>query len=644
MSQARPYNGVPEDKSDLQVVVDGITDFGQRVTSTASAWINPSSTIVKDITPHLKRPSFQKRLLSSTSPSELLRTNLSPSEISYRQITYLSEEMLRDIPEDDGSQSISLFQGFEASLPDTPRKSLERKRISHHSHRRSSSIQGRSSSVNGRIRQSRTPDSAKWEKERDLTNHKLEVLGVRKALASQEIKEIDGKLAKLNSMRSELIAKLEQFEIMEAETVDELQDIETKLEEAKEVEELAEVATPNGVLTPPSVIEEEADFLSQSTYGSLSSHSAKQQRKRKAARRRSSPLLHQHFESGALIKAMPAHADIITALDFDYPMGTMVTASVDDTVRVWNLATGRCQGLLEGHIASVRCLQLEDTLVATGSADARIKLWDLGQSDQYAAVPPSAVSKLINKNRNESADDLSQTATAGGRSSRQSNTDSTQSVDCCVYTFDAHVGDVSALHFIGSTLVSGSSDRTIRQWDMNTGKLLQTMDILAYSPRTTFTVDQAASPPADFVGALQCFEQGLAAGTADGMVRFWDLRTGQVARELQGHTGPVTCLQFDDIHLVSGSLDRSVRIWDLRTGTIHDAYAYEKGIQDLCFDRRKIVTAAGERTARVYDRVEGRHWPCGEEDPNDSVVSVVRFKESTLLGGRSDGTVSIWSL
>jgi division protein 1 len=643
MSQSRPDQGASEDKSDLQVVVDGITDFGQRVSSTASAWINPSSTIVKDITPHLKRPSFQKRLLSSTSPSELLRTNLSPSEISYRQITYLSEDMLRDIPEDDGSQAFSLYQGFEASLPDTPRKTAERKRLTH-SYRRSSSANGRSSSVNGRARQSKTPDSVKWEKERDLTNHKLEVLGVRKAIASQEIKEIDGKLVKLNKMRAELIAKLEQFEIMEVETADELQDIETKLEEAKEVEELADGLSQNGFATPSTVVEEESDFLSQSTYGSISSHSAKQQRKRKAARRRSSPLLHQHFESGALIKAMPAHADQILALDFDYPMGTMVTASVDDTVRVWNLATGRCQGLLEGHIASVRCLQLEETLVATGSTDARVKLWDLGLSDQYAAAPPSAVSKLINKHRNESADDLSQTATAGGRSSRQSDREPTPAVDCCVHTFDAHVGDVTALHFIGTTLVSGSSDRTIRQWDMNTGKLLQTMDILAYAPRTTFTVDQALVPPADFVGSLQCFEQGLAAGTADGMVRFWDLRTGQVARELQGHTGPVTSLQFDEIHLVSGSLDRSVRIWDLRTGTIHDAYAYERGLQDLCFDRRNIVTAAGERTARIYDRVEGKHWACGEEDPNESVVTTVRFKEKTLLGGRMDGTISIWSL
>jgi division protein 1 len=59
---------------------------------------------------------------------------------------------------------------------------------------------------------------------------------------------------------------------------------------------------------------------------------------------------------------------------------------------------------------------------------------------------------------------------------------------------------------------------------------------------------------------VQVFDAALACGTADGMVRLWDLRSGQVHRSLVGHTGPVTCLQFDDIHLVTGSLDRSIRV------------------------------------------------------------------------------------
>ena len=71
---------------------------------------------------------------------------------------------------------------------------------------------------------------------------------------------------------------------------------------------------------------------------------------------------------------------MIAALDFDVPFGTMVSAALDDTVRVWDLNLGRCMGFLEGHHASVRCLQVEDSIVATGSMDASIRLWDLSRA------------------------------------------------------------------------------------------------------------------------------------------------------------------------------------------------------------------------------------------------------------------------
>ena len=40
----------------------------------------------------------------------------------------------------------------------------------------------------------------------------------------------------------------------------------------------------------------------------------------------------------------------------------------------------------------------------------------------------------------------------------------------------------------------------------------------------------------------------------------WAVRTGQAHRTLAGHTAPVTCLQFDELHIVSGSLDKTVRV------------------------------------------------------------------------------------
>jgi division protein 1 len=154
--------------------------------------------------------------------------------------------------------------------------------------------------------------------------------------------------------------------------------------------------------------------------------------------------------------------------------------------------------------------------------------------------------------------------------------------DCALFSLEAHVDEVTALHFQGDVLVSGSADKTLRQWDLGSGRCVQTLDVLWAAAQASTTMMQADSSSgdggssgvqwrpaaagrlpdatADFVGALQCFDAALACGTADGMVRLWDLRSGQVHRSLVGHTGPITALQFDDVHLVTGSLDRSIRV------------------------------------------------------------------------------------
>ena len=139
-----------------------------------------------------------------------------------------------------------------------------------------------------------------------------------------------------------------------------------------------------------------------------------------------------------------------------------------------------------------------------------------------------------------------------------------------MFSLESHVDEVTALHFRGDTLVSGSADKTLRQWDLVKGRCVQTLDVLWAAAQASATdttnngqwrgTGRSMDASADFVGAIQVFDAALACGTADGMVRLWDLRSGQVHRSLVGHTGPVTALQFDDVHLVTASADRSIRV------------------------------------------------------------------------------------
>ncbi len=519
---------------------------------------------MSEIQKELRRPGIQQRVFSyaTASPTELVRSKLSTSEIQHRALTYLPDELLSNIPEDENVYS--LFQGFQATLPESEGESEHRKR------QRRQNSKGQKLLESIEEKDDGTP-LAKTKKERHRLDHRLEMMGVRKNMCSSEIREIDGKISNLNSMRKIVLDRLADLEQDEVQMEQDLLDVDNKLEDL--IEEADDAATLGHSATPPTELEtdetgvtESDSFMSASIYEKLPSPKAK---RHKIARRKSHPIRHEHFEPGSSIKEFQAHNDMITALDFDAPFGTMVSSALDDTVRVWDLNAGRCVGLLEGHQASVRCLQVEDTIVATGSMDASIRLWDLNQAEYHPEPPPSIP---------EEDEDSS---LAYSEEPPQSPPQASSTRDCHIHTLSAHVAEVTALHFKGDTLVSGSADKTLRQWDLVKGRCVQTLDVLwaaaqasasIHPPSTTTTSKsnptaqwrntgtRIPDASADFVGALQCFDAALACGTADGMVRLWDLRSGQVHRSLVGHTGAVTCLQFDERVLVTGSADRSIRV------------------------------------------------------------------------------------
>ncbi|KUJ16141.1 mitochondrial division protein [Mollisia scopiformis] len=649
---ASPFRGAEEDTAIIST--RGLEAFGRKVTTTAGHLMGPladpsASThyqnAMSDLHKQLRRPNLQRSVFSfaKTTPTDLVRSKLSTSEIQYRALTYLPDELLKNIPEDENAYS--LFQGFQATLPESsPESKRHRRRIS----------RGRKLLDDDKSESETPPTLGKLKKEQNSLNHQLEMMSIRKNMASSEIREIDNKIANLNSMRKIVLDRLAGLEQEEALLEHDILDVENRLEDAQEQLDDAEAMAKTLKAEDEEVIEDpamDASFMSESIYEKLPSVNTTPTRpkRHKTIRRKSMPILHEHFEPGSMIRELHAHHDVVTALDFDVPFGTMVTSALDDTVRVWDMNAGRCIGFLEGHTASVRTLQVEDNIVATGSMDATIRLWDLSK----ARYDPQ--DNRINKDGDEDDDPLA----FGNPEDGEPEPPAGSMADCPLFTLEAHVDEVTALHFRGDTLISGSADKTLRQWDLEKGRCVQTLDVMWAAAQASATMGsnegawrQTGRLPdasADFVGAVQVFDAALACGTADGMVRLWDLRSGQVHRSLVGHTGPVTCLQFDDVHLVTGSLDRSIRIWDLRTGAIYDAYAYDAPITSMMFDNRRIVSAAGEDVVKVYDKTDGRHWDCGsgvtaeEDGRHPAIVEKVRIKDGYLTEGRKDGIVGIWT-
>jgi glucose repression regulatory protein TUP1 len=122
--------------------------------------------------------------------------------------------------------------------------------------------------------------------------------------------------------------------------------------------------------------------------------------------------------------------------------------------------------------------------------------------------------------------------------------------------FAGHEQDIYSLDFArdGRTIASGSGDRTVRLWDIETNQ-------------NTFTfmsgdsiVSVAFSPDTEYI----------AAGSHDKSVRVWYIASGHLVENLEGpngHKDGVYCIAFspNGKDLVSGSLDNTVKMWELAT-------------------------------------------------------------------------------
>ncbi len=299
------------------------------------------------------------------------------------------------------------------------------------------------------------------------------------------------------------------------------------------------------------------------------------------------------------LRTLRNHSGSVYSIAFSPGGQILASGSADATIKLWDLRT--CQEIrtLTGHTDAVISVAIssDGQVLASGSADATIKLWNL---DTYQEI----------------------------------------------HTLSGHSRSVLSVVISpnGQILASGSADRTIKLWDITSGQEIRTLISHSFS-----ILSLAISPDGKI----------LASGSADRTIKLWDLNTGEEIRTWDFESGFVFAVCFHpngQMLFSSHEGDRTIKLWNLLTQEVIYTIHTDAEVVSLVISPDGQILAggggySGSRVIGMWEVNAGKAIASFDASSNNSIyhhriVYSVAFSPDgqTLASGSKDTTVKLWGV
>jgi WD40 repeat protein len=262
---------------------------------------------------------------------------------------------------------------------------------------------------------------------------------------------------------------------------------------------------------------------------------------------------------------------LVQSVAFSPDGKTLASGSEDNTVKLWDVASGNELWELKGHDNKVMALAFspDGGTIASGSLDKTVTLWDVRNRKKLSSL-------------NHSFNLRSVAFSPNGRTLASASFD-----ENVVTLWDVTSGNKlwklegtadSTVAFSpdGKVLATGGANSTIMLWDANSGKELYQL-----------------KGHADQVNSLSFSSNGqiLASGSSDGTVKLWNMERKEFLHKLEGELGWV--MSQDSRTLASHNWEGTVKLWDAMSGKKQHELEQDFFVVDLAFSPDGHILASG---------------------------------------------------
>ncbi|MFD1984089.1 WD40 repeat domain-containing protein [Mesorhizobium newzealandense] len=229
----------------------------------------------------------------------------------------------------------------------------------------------------------------------------------------------------------------------------------------------------------------------------------------------------------------------------------------------------------------------------------------------------------------------------------------------------------------GHTIMSASTDHTIKLWDIAGKQLIRTLGAHKDMARTAlFMPDGVSALTAGDDGeivqrklsdgaVLHVYSAGenggvnklaispdgkrAVTGHETGNVIVWDLEKGTVLHVMSGHDWSVSAVAVspDGTRAVSGSIDGTLKLWDIDSGRqLRSWHGHEQGTYGAVFtaDGHHLITGSGDYTIKLWDLDSGREVRRFEGHEGTVYTLALSADGKRLVSGSLDGTARLWDI